>query len=158
MWRIDESISGSYTGRIAPPGRPNMTSTCSCSRLLMRAWAPVSFMGRSLRVVCGGQRDGVHGVDVPWIRLRTPRKLPVTYEAPRQGEGRKRTDALRRRALGNDYEEEGGRHRTSILAARGPVPQVIRFPHPSPAVVHTPGRPSSALVHGAGVRGPTADG
>ena len=44
MWRIDESISGSYTGRIAPPGRPNMTSTPSISRLLMRAWAPVSFM------------------------------------------------------------------------------------------------------------------
>src|ERR1700684_2966308 len=44
MCRIDESMSGSYTGRIAPPGRPNMTSTPSISRLLMRAWAPVSFM------------------------------------------------------------------------------------------------------------------
>ena len=42
MWRIDESISGSYTGRIAPPGSPNMTSVPSISRLLMRAWAPVS--------------------------------------------------------------------------------------------------------------------
>src|SRR5438093_1641632 len=48
MWRIDESMSGSYTGRIAPPGRPNMTSTCSISRLLMRAWAPVSFMVSSV--------------------------------------------------------------------------------------------------------------
>src|SRR5215212_5235064 len=28
-----------------PPGRPNMTSTPSCSRLRIRAWAPVSFMG-----------------------------------------------------------------------------------------------------------------
>src|SRR3954452_21455227 len=30
-----------------PPGSPNMTSTFSISRLLMRAWAPVSFIGRS---------------------------------------------------------------------------------------------------------------
>src|SRR5262249_24356088 len=44
MWRIEESISGSYTGRIAPPGRPNMTLVPSISRLLMRAWAPVSFI------------------------------------------------------------------------------------------------------------------
>src|SRR5205085_4969187 len=29
---------------MAPPGRPNMTSVPSISRLLMRAWAPVSFM------------------------------------------------------------------------------------------------------------------
>jgi hypothetical protein len=32
-----------------PPGRPNMTSTPSISRLLIRAWAPVSFMGLLLR-------------------------------------------------------------------------------------------------------------
>jgi hypothetical protein len=35
-----ESMIGSYTGRIAPPGSPNMTSTPSISRLLMRAWPP----------------------------------------------------------------------------------------------------------------------
>src|SRR5213593_560892 len=44
MWRMGESMMGSYTGRIAPPGRPNMTSTSCISRLLMRAWAPVSFI------------------------------------------------------------------------------------------------------------------
>src|SRR5713226_6436231 len=48
MWRIELSISGSYTGRIAPPGRPNMTSTPSISRLLMRACAPVSCIAWSL--------------------------------------------------------------------------------------------------------------
>src|SRR5580704_10245839 len=42
MWRIEESMIGSYTGRMAPPGRPNMTSTPCISRLLMSACAPVS--------------------------------------------------------------------------------------------------------------------
>src|SRR3954471_8780323 len=44
MWRIELSMIGSYAGRMQPPGSPNMTSTPSISRLLMRAWAPVSFM------------------------------------------------------------------------------------------------------------------
>ena len=42
MWRIERSSSGSYTGRMQPPGKPKITSTCFLSRLLMRAWAPVS--------------------------------------------------------------------------------------------------------------------
>ena len=42
---MGESMIGSYTGRMAPPGRPNITSTPSISRLLIKAWAPVSFMG-----------------------------------------------------------------------------------------------------------------
>src|SRR5579871_5004512 len=54
MWRIDESRIGSYTGRMAPPGRPNMTSTPCISRLLMRAWAPVSSISAPCRV--GGVR------------------------------------------------------------------------------------------------------
>src|SRR5450759_1046182 len=48
MWRIERSISGSYTGRIAPPGSPNMTSVPSISRLLMMACAPVSCIAGSL--------------------------------------------------------------------------------------------------------------
>src|SRR5579875_776680 len=36
-----------------PPGRPNTTSVRSISRLLMRAWAPVSFMV----LQAGGGRD-----------------------------------------------------------------------------------------------------
>src|SRR5690349_18110147 len=40
MWRIGESMIGSYTGRIAPPGSPNITSTPSISSDLMRACPP----------------------------------------------------------------------------------------------------------------------
>ncbi len=39
------SSSGSYAGRMQPPGRPNMTSVPSISSDLIRAWAPVIFMG-----------------------------------------------------------------------------------------------------------------
>src|SRR5579875_1043371 len=31
-----------------PPGRPKMASVCSISKLLMSAWAPVSFIGEFL--------------------------------------------------------------------------------------------------------------
>src|SRR5690554_6874437 len=44
MCRIGESSNGSYTGRIAPPGRPNTTSTPSDSRLLISAWPPLIFI------------------------------------------------------------------------------------------------------------------
>src|SRR5436190_15131971 len=47
MCRIELSRIGSYAGRMQPPGSPNMTSTFSISRLLMRACAPVSFIVRS---------------------------------------------------------------------------------------------------------------
>jgi len=43
MWRIFDSMSGSYAGRMQPPGNPNITSTFSCSSARMSAWAPVSF-------------------------------------------------------------------------------------------------------------------
>src|SRR4051794_5454971 len=43
MCRIGESMIGSYTGRMAPPGRPKMTSTPSISRALIRAWPPFIF-------------------------------------------------------------------------------------------------------------------
>src|SRR5262245_47641254 len=116
-------MSGSYTGRIAPPGRPNMTSTPSISRLLIRAWAPVSFIDLSSLSVWPRLRALGVGA-VPWVRLRTPRIRPrfwpVTYEAPRQGEGRKRTDACGRRALRNDYEEGRTRHGSDILADQPP--------------------------------------
>src|SRR3989440_1143077 len=41
MWRMDDSMSGSYTGRMAPPGRPKMTSTPACSNARISACAPV---------------------------------------------------------------------------------------------------------------------
>src|SRR6186997_2771746 len=104
-----------------------MTSTPSISRLLIRAWAPVSFIGGSLQ---GAARPTFRvragsGGSVPGFGSARPEKCPVTYEAPRQGEGRKRTDAMGRRALRNDYEEGRGEHRTTIVAAGYPVAQVI---------------------------------
>src|SRR5688500_10342411 len=48
MWRIGESRMGSYTGRMAPPGSPKMTSTPSSSRALISACPPLSFMFDSL--------------------------------------------------------------------------------------------------------------
>src|SRR5215212_6499240 len=45
---------------MAPPGRPNMTSTPSISRLLIKAWAPVSCMvllGWVERRVAGVKND-----------------------------------------------------------------------------------------------------
>src|SRR5690242_3538233 len=42
MWRTLESKIGSYAGRMAPPGMPNMTSTPSDSSDRTRDWAPVT--------------------------------------------------------------------------------------------------------------------
>ena len=41
MWRIEESISGSYAGRIAPPGMPKMFSVPAASSDLIKLCAPV---------------------------------------------------------------------------------------------------------------------
>src|SRR5215203_7069071 len=71
---------------MAPPGRPNMTSVCSISRLLMRAWAPVSCM------VCASCcRDG---------SKESGQKKPPAWA---RGENAR---ARGRRASG-DYEEGG---------------------------------------------------
>src|SRR5215212_11945345 len=42
MCRIVESKSGSYAGRMAPPGMPKMVSVPALSRDLIRLWAPVT--------------------------------------------------------------------------------------------------------------------
>ena len=44
IWRSEESIMGSYTGRIAPPGSPKTTSVPQVSNERIRACAPVSFI------------------------------------------------------------------------------------------------------------------
>src|SRR5436190_5465639 len=45
-WRTEvESMSGSYAGRIAPPGMPKTVSTPRCSRDLTSACAPVTCCG-----------------------------------------------------------------------------------------------------------------
>ena len=41
MWRILESIRGSYAGRMAPPGMPKMTSVPAASSDVIRLCAPV---------------------------------------------------------------------------------------------------------------------
>ena len=41
MWRIEESISGSYAGRIAPPGMPKMCSVPAASSDLIKLCAPL---------------------------------------------------------------------------------------------------------------------
>ena len=60
MWRTcSESNSGSYAGRIAPPGMPKTVSTPACSRERIRLWAPVELCrAASLRGVLGGSGWG----------------------------------------------------------------------------------------------------
>ena len=62
---MGESMIGSYTGRMAPPGRPKMTSTPSISRDLIRAAPPLVFMvwssGRSGKWVSGAGLVGTAG-------------------------------------------------------------------------------------------------
>src|SRR2546423_3855667 len=83
---------------MAPPGRPNMTSTPSISRLLMRACAPVSFIAvfSGLRTVAGNETTSRLG-----------------------GRGRTRRG---QRALGQDYDEEegGAGHRSGLSHAACP--------------------------------------
>src|SRR5581483_11909207 len=83
MWRIGESMIGSYTGRMAPPGSPKMTSTPSISSALMRACPPLVF--------------GIAGLQAG----------PKTTTTSRLG-GRRWAPAGGERALGH-YEDAAGR-------------------------------------------------
>ena len=56
MCRIVESISGSYAGRIAPPGMPKMSVTPAASSEVTRLWAPV---------ICSLMRSGPLPRSVP---------------------------------------------------------------------------------------------
>ena len=47
MWRIVESISGSYAGRMAPPGMPKMSVVPAASSDLIRLCAPVTVVSCS---------------------------------------------------------------------------------------------------------------
>src|SRR6266545_453088 len=86
-----------------------MTSVCSISRLLISAWAPVSFMVGRLFLEL-----------VSWGGSARVREDPLSEghwaeKTPRRGEGWERTGATRR-ALG-DYEDGGGVvvHERSIM-------------------------------------------
>src|SRR5258705_555549 len=73
---------------MAPPGRPNMTSVPSISRLLMSAWAPVSCM---VLIPSSGEREVMSANERP----PAERRVGERSEAGRLG-------ALR------NYENEGG--------------------------------------------------
>src|SRR4051794_12025403 len=55
MCRIEESIRGSYAGRMAPPGLPKISVVPAASSDLIRLWAPVtcSLIDASRLVPCG---------------------------------------------------------------------------------------------------------
>src|SRR6478736_696277 len=121
MWRIDESMSGSYTGRIAPPGRPNMTSTPSISRLRISAWAPVSFMGAP------GESPDLH---------QSGREKPP---ACARGQAYGRGEAVR---LGDYYDEVGGlvHEVESIVRSAARIKSFSDRPARSPGIRRLPGR------------------
>src|SRR5882762_9650530 len=108
MCRIEESMSGSYTGRIAPPGRPNMTSTPSISRLLMRAWAPVSFIVFQLLV---GRRVGCGVV----VRRFGETCVGKRNDLPAGRSWRTRGDTGVR--LGDEYEKVAAGHHVAVSHA-----------------------------------------
>src|SRR6187402_3985761 len=91
------SMIGSYTGRIAPPGNPNITSTPSISRAFIKACPPLSCMAGAPVVDCA----------------RTKTKTTPQWEVGTAHAGRGD-----RRALREDYEtwEKGG-----LAAHRGRV-------------------------------------
>src|SRR5262245_45392316 len=109
MWRIGESMMGSYTGRMAPPGRPKMTSTPSISRDLISAWPPL---------ICGmsvSKRRGLENDD----DLPAGRSLSA-----RAGEGR---------ALRDYYEDEtaAGHRRDDAIDPRPSATHIAwAFRHP----------------------------
>ena len=47
MWRMVESISGSYAGRMAPPGMPKMSVVPAASSAMIRLCAPVTLVSCS---------------------------------------------------------------------------------------------------------------
>src|SRR4051794_5584073 len=96
MWRIGESMIGSYTGRMAPPGRPKIVSTPSISRLLMRACPPSSFIVGFLASGCC------------WAGAADRGEEPENAIDLPLGRSRMRTRGERRRALGEYHEERGG--------------------------------------------------
>src|SRR5664280_186107 len=108
---------------MAPPGRPNMTSTCCISRLLISACAPVSSIGCSLVSDgrWGGGTVGAAGF-APGGHRRADMK--TTYHLG----GRKAHTAKRRRVR---YEMS-----TRVLRVRGVRRMVWTF-------LHGPGHSSS---------------
>src|SRR4029079_6221967 len=117
MWRIGESMIGSYTGRMEPPGRPKIVSTPSISRLLMRACPPSRIIVGSLgRAVLRMRRFRMRRFGVDSVRQRfgvrgQGRPDPENAIDLPWGRSRMRTQGKRRRALGEYHESrDGGVH------------------------------------------------
>src|ERR1700674_1751628 len=166
MCRIDESRIGSYTGRMAPPGRPNITSTCCISKLLIRACAPVSSIGCSL-VFCVVLLVVVLGWVVlllSWARRSVPgheNDLPSGRSESAHGE--KASCALR-----NEYQDaevgRAGVHSGSIVArsaGRGQVPRARNGRASDPSLCgmwkhrrHGQRRPAGPPTRACGLPGP----
>src|SRR5438876_1122939 len=73
MWRTVESKIGSYAGRIAPPGMPNITSTPSDSKDRTSDWAPVTdsvTTGLAAAGVVAGPVAGAGWVRTPAATVR----------------------------------------------------------------------------------------
>src|SRR3954452_19289935 len=117
-------MMGSYTGRMAPPGRPKRTSTSCISRLLMRAWAPVSFIAvpslgseneTTSRLGGRGARGGLSGRACARSVLRGfgGRTSPAILAAARRENQPRRANnaalrASRLREVPNDVEDRVG--------------------------------------------------
>src|SRR3954463_14965474 len=104
MWRtFSESNSGSYAGRIAPPGIPNTTSAPTRSSDLTRDCAPVSSSALSLSDIFGSPRPEdparlfpfFGGIPLWMLRLRAQVLVPT--KNPRcqlAGEGARRDELM----------------------------------------------------------------
>ena len=76
MWRIVESISGSYAGRIAPPGMPKMCSVPAASSDLTRLCAPVICSLIALLPSLAAARRATRGLVLPGpAQQKTPRPV-----------------------------------------------------------------------------------
>ena len=105
-------------------GETEETSVPSSSRLLMRAWAPVSFISLLSLVVVFGEGCG-WGARAAGARLGK-------HDAPRSGEGRRGAHARDgARALRN-YEDAGRGTKLHALRIRRPGPRVQRPGHKAP--------------------------
>src|SRR5271165_5265310 len=107
---------------MAPPGRPNMTSTPCISRLLMSAWAPVSCMVAFLGAWSGLGLVRAGGLGREGRKLKRPPVREAGERARFVG-----------RALANEYQQVGGG------GAFSHGPHIVACPEP----VDNPRRPAS---------------
>src|SRR5688572_11702931 len=74
MCRIEDSSSGSYAGRIVPPGIPKMTSVPACSSDRISDWAPVTDS-----VIGAASASGLGYVSYLAVRLLPATRLALLH-------------------------------------------------------------------------------